>query len=89
MKLTIHEPSQVVTANKKRVFLTPKEYRLLVHLKNAKGDLLSREELALRVWSNPDAAQSRTVDQHVARLRKKFPFPIIETRTLAGYRYIA
>jgi len=51
--------------------LTPKEFDLLVCLAEAKGTLRTRRELLSRVWKiSTHDIDTRTVDQHVARLRK-------------------
>jgi two-component system, OmpR family, alkaline phosphatase synthesis response regulator PhoP len=57
----------------KALSLTTKEFELLKILFNAHGRVLSREDLLERVWGIDKAADidTRTVDQHVARLRGK------------------
>jgi two-component system alkaline phosphatase synthesis response regulator PhoP len=53
--------------------LTPKEFELLDALVQARGRLLTREQLLTRVWgyARADDIESRTVDVHVHRLRAK------------------
>lgn len=53
--------------------LTPKEFDLLACLIKARGKALSREEILEKVWGYEKGLDlsTRTVDQHVARLRRK------------------
>jgi DNA-binding response OmpR family regulator len=53
------------------VVLTPVEFRLLEYLVERRGTVVSREELLENVWSLDGGMLSRTVDVHVAGLRKK------------------
>jgi DNA-binding response OmpR family regulator len=53
------------------VILTPVEFRLLEYLLERRGAVVSREELLENVWSHDGGMLSRTVDVHVAGLRKK------------------
>lgn len=51
--------------------LTPKEFDLAVYLLQHLGSLVSREELLKSIWSIKANIDSRTVDTHISRLRKK------------------
>jgi DNA-binding response OmpR family regulator len=51
--------------------LRPKEYELLVALMHWAGGLVTRRELLAEVWGYSDDVSSRTVDTHVAVLRRK------------------
>ena len=51
--------------------LTPKEQQLLAFLQAHPGRLFTRQELLLRVWGVRAAQHTRTVDQHIAALRRK------------------
>ena len=53
------------------VELAPKEFELLLALLAADGAAVSRLELLRRVWGYPSAVVTRTVDTHVAELRRK------------------
>ncbi len=50
--------------------LSPTEYRLLEELLRRRGQVISREELLGKVWGYYEG-DTRTVDVHVSRLRKK------------------
>jgi DNA-binding response OmpR family regulator len=51
--------------------LTPKEYDLLLALLRQPGAALSRVQLLREVWGHAPDVQTRTVDIHIAELRKK------------------
>jgi DNA-binding response OmpR family regulator len=53
------------------VALRPKEYDLLAALMRRRGELVTRRELLAEVWGYSDDVSSRTVDTHVAVLRRK------------------
>lgn len=53
------------------VVLTPVEFRLLEYLLERRGTVITREELLENVWAVDGGMLSRTVDVHVAGLRKK------------------
>ena len=51
--------------------LRPKEYDLLIALLQRRGQVASRAELLEEVWGYSAEVVSRTVDTHVAELRRK------------------
>lgn len=74
-----------------RVPLRPKEYELLVALMRRAGELVTRRELLGEVWGYREDVNSRTVDTHVAVLRRKLGHAAgeagyIVTVAKAGYR---
>jgi DNA-binding response OmpR family regulator len=60
-----------VTRDGEPVELSALEYRLLRFLVEHRGEVLDRETLLNEVWGYDADVYSRTVDQHVATLRKK------------------
>jgi two-component system, OmpR family, alkaline phosphatase synthesis response regulator PhoP len=74
----------------KPVDLSPKEFDLLTTLLRSKNNVLSREVLCESVWGHEFTGDSRTVDVHVGRLRKKLGKyeGKIETVERIGYRFI-
>jgi DNA-binding response OmpR family regulator len=60
-----------VTRGGRAVELTRTELRLLTELALERGRVVSREELLARVWGSGYVGDSRLVDVHVRRLRKK------------------
>lgn len=73
------------------VSLRPKEYDLLVALLRRKGQVAPRDELLQEVWGYASEVISRTVDTHIAELRRKLernpaePEHILTVRK-TGYR---
>jgi DNA-binding response OmpR family regulator len=73
------------------VALRPKEYELLLALLRRRGQVAAREELLQEVWGYAEEVMSRTVDTHVAELRRKLERNPAEPRHIltvrkAGYR---
>ena len=71
------------------VELRPKEFDLLAYLIANRGAVLSRDALLERVWGYDYAGGTRTVDVHVAQLRRKLDRPdLIRTVRGAGYKAV-
>ena len=60
-----------MTRNGKDVSISDRECRLLQHLVEARGEVVSRDELLQEVWGYNAASMTRTVDVHIAWLRQK------------------
>ena len=70
-----------------QVELTTKEFKLLCVLVNNKNLALSREQLLELVWGYDYMGETRTVDVHIQKLRKKLGFEeYIKTVYKHGYR---
>lgn len=83
--ITINTKIHEVKKNDVSIKLTPKEYDLLIYLIENSGKVLTRDQILLSVW-NKDAFDTRTVDLHLGRLRKKLGlFNIIKTLPKVGY----
>jgi DNA-binding response OmpR family regulator len=73
------------------VHLTRTEFRLLLELASARGRLVTREELLARVWGYDYFGDTRLLDVHIRRLRRKIeenpdePNIVITVRG-AGYK---
>jgi two-component system alkaline phosphatase synthesis response regulator PhoP len=81
-----------VTRAGKRLSLSPVEFRLLQYLLERRGAVVTREELLEKVWGLNGDTLSRTVDVHVAGLRKKIEDDSRYPRFLltvkgAGYKF--
>ena len=73
----------------RQVFLTVKEFDLLVLLIEHRGIVLSREQLLDSIWKIDAEIESRTVDVHIRTLRQKIgdeDGQIIETVRGIGYK---
>lgn len=80
-----------VTHDGKLVNLTAREFHLLRYFAEHLGTTVSRDELLLRVWGHQAGTFTRTVDVHVASLRRKLEVlpkkpEIIITVPGIGYR---
>ncbi len=69
--ITLDLLNKSVRVDGEAVMLTKTEYMLLVALIQTPGRILSREDLLLKVWPDDTFVEARTVDVHLARLRKK------------------
>jgi two-component system alkaline phosphatase synthesis response regulator PhoP len=73
--------------------LTPKEFEILRHFIAHRGQTVNRSELLDKVWGIEDYPTSRTVDNHILKLRKKIekdpanPNFIITVHGL-GYKFL-
>jgi DNA-binding response OmpR family regulator len=78
-----------VTVAGELVELRPKEFDLLAYLIQNRGIVVSRDLLLERVWGFGYAGGTRTVDVHVAQLRRKLRRPrLIRTIRGAGYKAV-
>lgn len=86
--LQINSASRTVTKDGRRIDLTCKEFDLLLLFVRNPGVALYREMIYEQVWHNPYMGESRTVDLHVQRLRKKTGLEDrIEAVYKVGYRF--
>src|SRR5262249_31653207 len=51
--------------------LSPREFAILEHLVRHRGEVVTREQLLDEVWGIQDYPLTRTVDNHMAKLRQK------------------
>jgi DNA-binding response OmpR family regulator len=90
-EIEVLTPSRTVLRDGSPVPLTPKEYELLMALMHREGACITRSELLIAVWGYSAEVMSRTVDTHVAELRRKLerdpanPKHILTVRK-TGYR---
>jgi DNA-binding response OmpR family regulator len=85
--LAIDLRSRSVAFAGRPVALTPREYDLLVCLAADAGAVKTREQLMREVWDEHWWGSTKTLDVHVASLRRKLHPDIIETVRSVGYRY--
>ncbi|GAE02137.1 transcriptional regulatory protein [Clostridium botulinum B str. Osaka05] len=88
--IKIYKDERVVVKEKKEVEFTPKEFDLLIFLAGNKGKVFSRAQLLDKVWGFEYLGDTRTVDIHIQRIRKKLEeykgSSIIETVFGVGYK---
>lgn len=83
--LTINVPERNVKKNNEALSLTPIEFDLLLVLARNKNIALSRDKLLAEVWGQLFEGETRTVDVHIAQLRKKTGLQIVSVPKV-GYR---
>ena len=92
-ELVIDPATRTIQRAGETIALTPKEFDLLLALINQRGIVISRVELMASVWGYQADVLSRTVDTHIAELRRKLeddaaaPRHILTVRK-AGYRWV-
>ncbi len=59
------------TRRGQEVELTPKEYEILRLLIRCRGEVVTRQRILTAIWGYTSAPATRTVDNHIARLRQK------------------
>jgi DNA-binding response OmpR family regulator len=92
--LTIDMNSRQVWRDGKEVVLTLTEFNLLSLLASQAGQVVSRGELLRKVWGYEIEIETRTVDAHIYRLRKKIERDsekpsYIHSVPGIGYRFVA
>lgn len=63
--------ARTITRRGEPVSLAPREFDLLLALYDRNGGVISRQDLLREVWGHRGAVLTRTVDIHVAELRRK------------------
>ena len=86
--LTLSRVAREVRVDGSEVELTQREFDLLEYLVRHTGQVVTRDELLEAVWGFVSPGQTRTVEVHVAQLRKKLGHPEL-IRTIRGLGYKA
>lgn len=87
-RLELDTVSYEVTYKDEKINLTPKEYEILHLLIANPGRVFSRDTLLNKIWGYDYYGDTRTVDVHIRRLRKKISPEIIETVRGVGYKFV-
>ena len=87
----VDRSARTVTRQGVPVYLAPMEFELLLALLQRRGAVVTRQELMREVWGHRAVVVSRTVDTHIAELRRKLEHDPAEPRHIvtvrkAGYR---
>ncbi|MDB5083304.1 MAG: response regulator with CheY-like receiver domain and winged-helix DNA-binding domain [Bacilli bacterium] len=69
--LVMDSQRRLVLVNDEPLELTPKEFDLLVFLAKQPGRVFTREDLLNHVWGFAYSGTTRTVDEHIKRIRQK------------------
>jgi DNA-binding response OmpR family regulator len=88
--VAVDRGGRAVTVDGSLVELTGMEFDLLAYLIDHTGLVLSRERLLDRVWGLAFPGGTRTVDVHIAQLRRKLGRPeLIRTIRGSGYKAVS
>lgn len=88
-EITIDDTKKEVFRNSIKIDLTPKEYKLLLMLIRARGNVLSKQEIADHLWDYHIETNINTIEVYINFLRKKLdsPFPHKMIHTKVGFGY--
>ncbi len=85
--LTIDFEKKLVLAAGEALKLSPKEFGILSLLARHPGRVFSREEILAEVWHGETYVLDRTVDVHIARIRRKLGTEAVRLTNRQGYGY--
>jgi DNA-binding response OmpR family regulator len=85
--LTIDPVSREVSVASRVLDLRAQEFDLLLALAEQPGRVFSREQLLQLAWGFDFYGQTRTVDVHIAHLRKKIEGSTVKIETVTGVGY--
>jgi len=85
--LTIDPASREARLSSRTLDLRTQEFDLLLTLAEHRGHVLSREQLLQKAWGFDFYGQTRTVDVHIAHLRRKLEGGNVKIETVTGVGY--
>lgn len=85
--ITIDPARHSVAVRGKAIQLTFAEFKLLRHLMHRCGMVEPRDRLLKEVWGYENTVESRTVDTHIRRLRRKLGDAASPIETVRGFGY--
>ena len=85
--IVIDSDAHIVTIDGQNADLSMKEFELLKFLIDKKGSALSREKILNHVWNYDYYGDSRTIDSHIKKIRKKLGKKGEHIQTIRGLGY--
>lgn len=85
--LTIDFVKKLVKTEHEVIRLSPKEFGILSMLASQPGRVFSREEILNEVWKGNSYVLDRTIDVHIARVRRKLGKDAFHLTNRQGYGY--
>lgn len=85
--LSVNVQRKEVRIGGEEIRLSPKEYGILALLASEPGRSFSREEILADVWRGESCVLDRTVDVHIARIRRKLEHSSLRLVNRQGYGY--
>ena len=86
-KLVLDEEDHSISIGGEKVDFTLTEFKLLHYFLKRKGRVQTRDNLLLGVWKFDTEVETRTVDVHIRRVRKKIEHSGLEIETIRGVGY--
>lgn len=87
--LTIDPVTHTARVDGQRIALTPTEFRLLAKLVANRGATVRRRDLVATAWPHGAQVRENTLDQYLARLRRKLrPYDLPPITTVQGVGYL-
>jgi two-component system phosphate regulon response regulator PhoB len=86
-KLVLDEEDHSISIAGEKVEFTLTEFKLLHYFLKRKGRVQTRDNLLLGVWKFDTEVETRTVDVHIRRVRKKIEQSGLEIETIRGVGY--
>ncbi len=84
--LSIDENKRVLKKDGQEIYLTFKEFEIMLTMMKNIGRVMTRESLLENIWGYDFQGESRTVDMHIASLRNKIGEGYIQTVRGLGYK---
>jgi two-component system response regulator VicR len=85
----IDELKYIISRDEVSVIVTRKELDLIKYLIKNINNFVSKEEMLINIWGNLDTMDTRTVDIHISKIRRKLskinPDAVITTKRGLGY----
>lgn len=85
--LCVNKQSRIVQIDKKNVAFRPKEFELLAFLMENMDSVLNRDQILDRIWGVDYFGDSRVVDTHIKKIRKKIGSYARQISTVFGVGY--
>ncbi|MDO4930873.1 MAG: response regulator transcription factor [Bacteroidales bacterium] len=85
--ISIDYERKIVKVKEEDVRLSPKEFGILSMLAKQPGRVFSRDEILAEVWHGESYVLDRTVDVHIARIRRKLGDEAYRLTNRQGYGY--
>ncbi|MCH9806993.1 MAG: response regulator transcription factor [Alphaproteobacteria bacterium] len=85
LQINVHQGNASLDGNP--LVLTPRERSVLQVLVRAKGNLVSKERIASRVFTLDEESDPKSIETYIHRLRKKTKHPLLTIETVRGLGY--
>lgn len=85
--ITLEIDNHIIEIDKEKVELTHKEYELLLLFMKNKERIYNRENIIELIWGYDYEGDSRTVDTHITRLRRKLGKDASFIKNIRGFGY--